>query len=494
MKRVLFIFLLVSLLWGSFACSKRREAVVHREISLFTRFPQAQLRSPIRGILPVRRYVSLGGRMRPILYAPAGSCITYPSIEVLPGASLTLELALDPRASGSPGRAGIRVAARFEGEEETELFRESLPPSAFEGSSGILERIVPLSKVEGKKIALSLELERAEGGAGVIWINPRILSQGKGVRVREDGPPNLVLVIIDTLRADRLGCYGYPDARTENMDRLAREGVIFRRAYSQIPVTGPSHSAIFTSRYPHEIPVRNNVEPLNPGHPTLAELFRDGGFLTGAVVSLSVLGGEFGFSRGFQYYFDTQAYHRYWNRADQVNQETFQWVEEAAGKPFFLWVHYSDPHEPYLPSIHGKGMVLEAVLNGRLIGDVDTSLGAGFDAVLPLKAGENILSFRSKGRGKPVKGRRIAFEFRSLEFHPPVVFQWGKGWFEDTALFFGQKRRFMEEEASLVLNASKEQRTYLSFLCYEFLTEEESSKRYDEEVAFTDRELGRLME
>ena len=118
-------------------------------------------------------------------------------------------------------------------------------------------------------------------------------------------PPNLVLVTIDTLRADRLGCYGNAKAETPNLDRLARQGVLFENAVTHTPLTAPSHASMFTGVYPTVHKVRDTGGfVLESPQPTLAELLNRQGWETAAFVGASVVKRQFGFSRGFAVYDD----------------------------------------------------------------------------------------------------------------------------------------------------------------------------------------------
>lgn len=173
------------------------------------------------------------------------------------------------------------------------------------------------------------------------------------------GHPNLVLVTIDTLRADRLGCYGYSKAETPHLDRLAAGGALFENAVTQAPLTAPSHASMFTGLTPVQHGVRDTGGfVLDSRHTTLAEALSQQGWDTAAFVGASVLKKSFGFTQGFSVYDDqmpkagpgaggTEFPER---RAAEVVDRATQWLSgRAVGKPFFLWVHLFDPHGPYDP-------------------------------------------------------------------------------------------------------------------------------------------------
>jgi arylsulfatase A-like enzyme/Flp pilus assembly protein TadD len=170
--------------------------------------------------------------------------------------------------------------------------------------------------------------------------------------------PNVVLVTIDTIRADRIGCYGYPKAETPNLDWLAHEGIRFGRAFSPVPLTLPAHASILTGTYPGYHGVRDNSGfTLSPQHPTLARLLKALGYSTGAFVGAYVLDSKFGLGRGFDHYYDHFDLDRYQNMSpgyirrsgDVVVGEAIRWLGHQNGAPFFVWVHLYDAHDPYLP-------------------------------------------------------------------------------------------------------------------------------------------------
>ena len=172
--------------------------------------------------------------------------------------------------------------------------------------------------------------------------------------------PNLLLITLDTTRADHLGCYGYADATTPALDALARSGVRFTRARCNVPLTLPSHATILTGLYPPEHGLRVNGEKtLAKEVTTLAEVFASHGYQTAAFIAAFVLDTKFGLGRGFQTYdqyeipdagdiVDDSMMYRY-RQGDQVAQAALSWLREHSRRPFFCWVHFFDPHRPYYP-------------------------------------------------------------------------------------------------------------------------------------------------
>ena len=189
--------------------------------------------------------------------------------------------------------------------------------------------------------------------AGVFWALGLQLEPGQ--EPGGTGRPHVVLITVDTLRADHLSSYGYHLRTSPNMDQLAQEGVRFDRAYTAIPMTGPAHFSMFTGRYPQEHGARINGVSL-PGDSkwlTVPQVLRRFGYTSGAFVSAWPLVGRLTqLHRDFDHYDEEmersyQVFHSMrW--AEDVNRSALRWLEEHKdAKHLFLWVHYFDPHEPY---------------------------------------------------------------------------------------------------------------------------------------------------
>jgi choline-sulfatase len=163
---------------------------------------------------------------------------------------------------------------------------------------------------------------------------------------------SLVIVTIDTLRADHVGAYGYPAARTPALDRVAREGARFDRAFATAPITLTSHASLLSGRYPPGHGARHNGMAMEATVPTLATVLRAGGFATAAFIAAFPLDRRFGLARGFDVYSDRMprdANGRLLNERPgrQVVDEALAWLGGARGRRFFLWVHLFEPHAPY---------------------------------------------------------------------------------------------------------------------------------------------------
>jgi arylsulfatase A-like enzyme len=180
---------------------------------------------------------------------------------------------------------------------------------------------------------------------------------------------NLLLITVDTLRADFLGCYGSTGSNTPNLDRLASEGVLFEDTISVIGKTGPAFASLFSSLYPPTHGARRNGVRMREDVPVLAETLREAGYSTAAFISNWTLKSHLaGTHRGFELY-DDENFDRERNSfgaverdAADVTRAALGWLEAApADRPVFLWIHYSEPHSPYdlkaayAPKIAEKG-------------------------------------------------------------------------------------------------------------------------------------------
>lgn len=199
--------------------------------------------------------------------------------------------------------------------------------------------------------------------AFLIVIAIALLAQSVAAQTRKKSAPparraNVILITVDTLRADRLGSYGAKNVATPAMDSLAKDGILFERAIAQVPLTVPSHDAIMTGTYPFQNGVQDFTSaPLGPEFQTIAQALDRNGYDTGAVVSAFVLDRSWGLARGFKHYDDAFPASTFQEkdiglvdrRAAASVDKALAWLRKPRSKPFFLWLHLYDPHSPYDP-------------------------------------------------------------------------------------------------------------------------------------------------
>lgn len=187
---------------------------------------------------------------------------------------------------------------------------------------------------------------------------------GESTRPRHDW--NVLLVTFDTTRADHIGCFGLADIETPVLDNLAAQGIMFSNAVDTNPITAPSHTTILTGRYPLAHGIRDNgLFTLAEEQVTLAEILKQCGYATGAAIGAFPVSSQFGLSQGFDFFeesLDSQQRNYLGQRvipkdrlffderkAAQVNEAAIPWLESQRNRPFFFWVHYFDPHQPFEP-------------------------------------------------------------------------------------------------------------------------------------------------
>jgi choline-sulfatase len=277
----------------------------------------------------------------------------------------------------------------------------------------------------------------------------------------EVGPSgmNLLVITLDTTRADRIGAYGYQGVETPTIDRLAREGVLFEHTMAAAPLTLPAHCSIFTSKFPPDHGVRDNGGFfLSPKQLTLATLLARRGFKTGAVVAAFVLDGKWGINQGFGTYVDDfdMSQSRGAGMGDirrpgnEVVDRALPWLEKVKGQRFFAWLHFYDPHAPYSLVEPFKTRYAEHPYLGEIafmdsqiarvidflernhlmektviavIGDHGESLGQHGEATHAFFVYEATtrVPFIIRAPFEKVRGRRVADPVRSVDLMPTVL-------------------------------------------------------------------------
>ena len=383
------------------------------------------------------------------------------------------------RLEGAVERGPVRakVWIRVGDRQETLLGSDSLE----EGDER--EWSLDLSPYVGNRvqIALGTALEENGGEGRVCWTRVEPL----------DGlpkPPNVLLIIVDTLRGDFLSAYGGP-AKSPTIDELMERGVRFSAAYSHIPITGPSHSSLFTSLLPSKHRVHNNSQMLSDDVTTMAEILKTAGYTTSAFVSLGVLNSRFGFAQGFDHYDDS--FPGGWMKnAGEVDDSVERWIENGGWEetPLFLWVHFSDPHEPYAPPNRTYPRV-RILAGDREIGRISADgRSVGFEIDLP--PGTTTLRLVAEEPNRHLRYRFPYFGFSTDE----VTFDLGEGW-TTTERRFGPTAFNTDLPATLIVKNAADgvRRTTFDLSCKERLTIAEIRRRYVEEIEYVDGQIGRLL-
>ncbi|MGO8815212.1 MAG: sulfatase-like hydrolase/transferase [Terriglobia bacterium] len=256
--------------------------------------------------------------------------------------------------------------------------------------------------------------------------SPQRMASGTG------GPPPVILISVDTLRADHLSCYGYSRLETPHIDSLVHGGTLFEEISSQVPITLPSHVSLFTSTYAFANGVRENAEVLVPGAATLATVLAAHGYSTAAFIGGFSLDRRYGLAQGFGTYdspFDSRVIKGALDLkrpAPQVLNAAEGWLEKNSGHPFLLFVHLFDLHQPYDPPAAYSTRAPQSEYDQELA-YVDDSLGGLFDflAKLGLDRRALVVLFSDHGESLGEHGENTHgyFIYRST-VHVPLIFHW----------------------------------------------------------------------
>ena len=273
-------------------------------------------------------------------------------------------------------------------------------------------------------------------GGGRTWIRWLLVgAAGLGLALlfqayrRHEQPRNLLLVTIDTLRADHVGAYGYGKGTTPVLDGLVARGTRFESAQSAVPLTGPSHATLLTGAYPPVHGVRDNVRfGINTGVATLAERLRRAGYETGAFIGAFPVAAAFGFGRGFETF--DEGLHPSAELggvaerpANEVADAAIAWLSAPHKRPFLAWVHFFDPHQPYNPPPPYRDR-FASPYDGE-VAFADSQLGRLLEALRSVGHEENtivvVLSDHGEGLGDHGESAHGLLLYEST-LHVPLVF------------------------------------------------------------------------
>ncbi len=339
-----------------------------------------------------------------------------------------------------------------------------------------------------KKTLFLIAVLLVAGIAGFL-LSPLVSQKAEG--------PNLIVFTLDTTRADYVDTGKGALAQTPVLKELAQKSTVFEKAYTTIPITMPAHTSIFTGLYPFEAGVFNNSETYEGKTKTLAEYLKEKGYKTGAVVSLGVLASQFGLSRGFDYYLDKfpEGENHYFLPGNVVTERGLSLLEKFGEGPFFLWLHYSDPHEPYAPPEYFKDKV-KISLNGKPFYTY-SFFGVGIHELeLPLKKGENIIKFDFSGVREGYSRKTILL-LKETSPDMKLLFEGAKEIKPGriARLPVSPKLRRYRVSSSTVLKIYvPEDGTYkIKFKTTPVLLMDQKRRLYREEVEYMDRQIGRII-
>ena len=314
---------------------------------------------------------------------------------------------------------------------------------------------------------------------------------------RKDKPLYIFLITLDTTRADAIN-YDPGNNRTPNLASLSSEGTTFRNAYTNIPITLPSHASMFYSLYPHDLKIYNNGQTNKTKYPSLVQLLKSRGFRTGAAISLGVLNTDFGLSRGFDSYIENFSQYSWTKSAEQVNRDLFPVISSIKEKRAFIWAHYSDPHEPYYPPYYDG--IFEIFSGNQKVFTINNSLYFNFKKKILLKPGKNRIVFKStipsQVRNNPDCSISGIF-YQGLELSPSYPDMTEIIYPEDFRKVGKKKDDYFSDqlESVFIVNNKKQEESEVDLRFTSKLRETEQSRKvlYLESISYMDKHIGELI-
>ena len=242
---------------------------------------------------------------------------------------------------------------------------------------------------------------------------------------------NVVLISLDTCRADHLGCYGYDENTTPHIDALAEQSILFTDTLAAVPMTLPSHSTMLTGTNPPYHGVHDNLNHRLPeSNETLAEILQKNGFVTGGIISTFVLDSKFGLDQGFDTYHDEfeeehNLGHYTERKGDEATRFAVGWLDEHHDERFFLFLHYFDPHDPYEPPEPFDSRFENNPYDGE-IAFTDHCVGKVLDKLKQLEVYDDTLIIVVGDHGEMLgehgESRHMYFIYQSA-LHVPLIFK-----------------------------------------------------------------------
>ena len=304
----------------------------------------------------IKRKLKLRGREVSALYCPPESTISF-KITSRENLSLDFGIAIiknnnaTERSEKDLGEnRGVTFLVNLEGKgKRRNIFQKHLPPPQDEETFAFQLFTIDLPDAQ-EELTVVFET-KGDGSNHSFWVNPLYFR-------KQDEGPNVILISIDTLRADHLGCYGYQRETSPHIDALASDGVTFLNTYASSPWTLPSHISLLTSLHGVNHQVMYEDDSMDPSILTLADVLRVNQFYCAALTGGGFVSAKYGFSKGFNSYSDEGGVLRQ-DSAEHLYHTALRWLEREKDKGFFLFLHTFQPHNPYACPFPYKSMFLE---------------------------------------------------------------------------------------------------------------------------------------
>ncbi len=303
----------------------------------------------------------------------------------------------------------------------------------------------------------------------------------------------VIFISLDTQRSDYISFYNKDNAKTPNIDFFANRGIACDSCYSLIPITAPAHASLFYSLPPYKLALYNNGQVFEPEKDlvSLAEIFKKKGYKTAAFVSLGVLQSEFRLHHGFDLYEDSIPAHRWYLNAHEINEKVYPWLSRNRDNPFFIWIHYSDPHHPYAPPSLPPDLGIE--FNGQPYSKICLQKYERLSLKFKLRTGKNQILFQVLN---PFPDSRDKFRASLNEItfeHPDSVYLQ----FDDIHFIQREdKKSALLKKRGMITVSSPEENAELTIKTRGFISllPSEQKQAYRQEVEYMDYEIGRLTE
>ncbi|MBN1485068.1 MAG: sulfatase, partial [Chloroflexia bacterium] len=319
-----------------------------RTYDFMAHLPQAVIEAPDPAHVKAPEMIRVAGEGRFGLFTHAPAQVTFHDVPVYQGGRIEFGLGLHQDAWERAGD-GVRFVLEVIDEDgrRQALYERELRPQVRPEDRAWLDQRVDLSSFAGRRLQIIFRTEAGENNQNdwAVWSQPRLFSYELESAAAAERP-NVLLISIDTLRGDHVSGNGYARQTTPTLDRLASEGVRFARAYSHSNHTNPSHSTMLTGLYPRSHGVINNRTALPFEVRTIPERLGEAGYHTVGAVSVYHLGPVWNMTQGFAEFYPTGGERRVGRTTTDI---ALEWLIEQRREPFFMWVHYFDPHAPYLP-------------------------------------------------------------------------------------------------------------------------------------------------
>lgn len=295
----------------------------------------------------VKQKLLLGDTSHNVLLAPALSVFSIP-LKIPSLAQLECGLGFVDLVGRNPSKPVFRFSIKIKTDNQEDLLLQKEAAAGSYGGGVIWEKL-DLSAYAGKKVQLAFITENMEVAAasppGVpYWVNPVVFSPA------EEAPANIVLISLDTVRPDYLGCYGYEKDTSPALDALAQDSALFLNCFSTSSWTLPAHVSLLTGQSSRQHQVYYPYERFDSSTLTMADHLRQQGYTTVAFTGGGYLSSQFGFAKGFDRYQELLLHGENairWDEAEKLAEMANDWIRKNRGKKFFLFLHTYQPHDPY---------------------------------------------------------------------------------------------------------------------------------------------------